>query len=131
MDHTFNLGKFYVTAFVNKNLKVDTATTQTNTHSLVLGPAFIHRESTFEAFNYFFSTVKSSFSSDLRLGTNIHIGSDEGKAITKAFNSNFTAANRFLCTKHLKDGIRMYMQTKVGVPQKDRNDISEAIFGRV
>ena len=57
------------------------------------------------------------------------IGSDEEKALVNAIATNFPASNHFLCTKHLKDGTAAYMQTKVGVPQKERKIITRKIFG--
>ena len=59
----------------------------------------------------------------------IIIGSDEENAITKALDVNFPAASRFLCAKHLKDGTNAYMQKTVGIPQKERSEISRSIFG--
>ena len=53
----------------------------------------------------------------------MYIESDEELDLTNAIDINFPASNRLLCTKHLNDGTRAYLQTKVGVPQKDRNDI--------
>ena len=84
----------------------------------------------------FFSTVKASLCSgntvesfELRLGNNMYIGSDEEFSLTKAIDINFPASNRFLCTKHLNDGTRAFLQTKVGVPQKDRNKRCKSICG--
>ena len=65
----------------------------------------------------------------MRLGKYMHIGSDEELALTKAIDFNFPASNRFLCTKHLRDGTLAYLQMKVGVPQKERNEICRSIFG--
>ena len=97
---------------------------------------FIHQDATFEAYNYLFSTLKASLrtrntieSFELRLGNDNCIDSDEELALTNAIDSNFPASTRFLCTKHLKDGTMAYMQTKVGVPQKDRNKMCKSIFG--
>ena len=66
---------------------------------------------------------------ELRLGKDMLIGSDEEKALVNAIDSNFPASDRFLCTKHLKDGTCAYLQRKVGVPQKERKAISKSIFG--
>ena len=65
---------------------------------------------------------------ELRLGKDMLIGSDEEKALVNAIDSNFPASDRFLCTKHLKDGTCAYLQRKVGVPQKERKAISKSIF---
>ena len=103
---------------------------------LCFGPVFIHRDSNYEAYNYFFSTIKASLCSsdiinkfELNLNCDILIGSDEEKALTKAIDSVFPSSIRFLCTKHLKDGTSAYHQKEVGVPQKDRTEICKAIFG--
>ena len=134
VDRTFNLGKFFVTALVYKILRV-VRNDNASEHPPFIGPVFIHRDSTVQAYNYFFSTIKASLCSDsinsfeLKLNCDVLIGSDEEKALTKAIGSVFPAANRFLCTKHLKDGTRAYLQKEVGVPQKDRNEICQAIFG--
>ena len=58
-DHTFNLGKFFVTALVYKNLRV-VRSDNASEHPLFIGPVFIHRDSTLQAYNYFFSTIKAS-----------------------------------------------------------------------
>ena len=97
---------------------------------------FIHRDATFEAYNYFFAAVKASLSSksslrsfEQRLGKDMYIGSHDETALVNAIDRNFPASNRFLCTKHVKDGTVNYLQTKVGVPQKERKNICKSIFG--
>ena len=59
----------------------------------------------------------------------MYCGSDDETALINAIDSNFPASNRFLCTKHFKDGAVNYLQTKVGVPQKERKNIWKSIFG--
>ena len=59
----------------------------------------------------------------------MYIGSDDETALVNAIDSNFPASNRFLCTNHLNDGTINYLQTKVGVPQKERKNICKSIFG--
>ena len=135
VDRTFNLGHFFVTALVYKNLRVVRKDNEEE-HPLFVGPIFIHRDATFEAYNFFFVTIKSILCSknsmncfELRLGKDMLIGSDDEKALVNAIDSNFPASDRFLCTKHLKDGTIAYLQTKVGVPQQERKCISRSIFG--
>ena len=133
VDRTFNLGSFYVTALVYKNVRVVRPDDPSN-HTITLGPIFLHRDANFEAYNYFFSAIKGALCEsvdafELSLGNDIHIGSDEEKALTKAIDSNFPAARRFLCSKHLKEGTIAYMQKVVGIPQKERKSISKLIFG--
>ena len=133
IDRTFNLGCYYVTAIAYKNLRVVRSNDE-NIHPITLGPMLLHRDADFETYNYFFSSLKgelceSIHSVELSLGRDIIIGSDEEKAITKALDVNFPAASRFLCAKHLKDGTNAYMQKTVGIPQKERSEISRSIFG--
>ena len=135
VDRTFNLGKFFVTALVYNNLRV-VRSDDSSEHPLFIGPVFIHRDSNYEAYNYFFSSIKASLCSsdtiytfELKLNCDILIGSNEEKALTKAIDSVFPSSIRFLCTKHLKDGTSAYLQKEVGVPQKDRTEICKAIFG--
>ena len=97
---------------------------------------FIHREVTFYEYNHFFSIIKSSLCSkhsvenfEIWLGKDMIIGSDEEKALVNAIATHLPASNHFLCTKHLKDRTAAYMQTKVGVPQKERKIITRKIFG--
>ena len=73
VDRTFNLGRFFVTALACKNVRLIRA--DEDGKPLFIGPVFIHRDATFEAYNYFFSTIKESLYSknyigsfDLRLG---------------------------------------------------------------
>ena len=66
---------------------------------------------------------------ELKLNCDILIGSDEGKALTKAIDSVFPSSIRFLSTKYLKDGTSAYLQKEMGVPQKDRTEICKAIVG--
>ena len=60
MDRTFNLERFFVTALVYKNLRVVRAD-NSEKHPLFIGPVFIHRDATFEAYNYFVAASKSLF----------------------------------------------------------------------
>ena len=81
VDRTFNLGRFFVTALVYKNLRVVRADDPAE-HPLFIGPMLIHRDATFKAYYYFFSMVKASLqhsigSFDIRLGKDMLIGSDE------------------------------------------------------
>ena len=62
VDRTFDLGHFFVTALVYKNLRVVREDNEEE-HPLFAGPIFIHRDATFEAYNFFFATIKSSLCS--------------------------------------------------------------------
>ena len=131
VDRTFNLGRFFVTALVYKNLRVVRAN-DADEHPLLLGPVFIHRDAIFEAYNYFLSTIKGSLhpqnsisSFDIRLEEGIYIGSDEERAIINAIDINFPGSNVIM----LETFERWCVELQVGVPQKDRKKICDAIFG--
>jgi hypothetical protein len=132
IDRTFNLGPYFVTSFVYKRI----IRSNNSEHPLFLGPIFLHRDATFEAYHSFFSTVKASLCKKtdiqkMEISTNkdIVFGSDEEKALTSAIESVFPSAIRTLCTKHLKDNVLAYMQNKAGVKQKVCQRIAEKIFG--
>ena len=58
VDRTFNLGHFFVTALVYKNLRVVRKDNE-DEHPLFVGPIFIHRDATFESYNFFFPLSKA------------------------------------------------------------------------
>ena len=118
-------------ALVYKNLRVVRAN-DADEHPLLLGPVFIHRDAIFEAYNYFLSTIKGSLYPqnsiswfDIRLGDGIYIGSDEERAIVNAIDINFPGSNFIM----LETFERWCIELQVGVPQKDRKKICNAIFG--
>ena len=43
--------------------------------------------------------------------------------------NSFPNAKRCLCTKHLKDNVKHYLQNRVGVNTTERSNIMSAIFG--
>ena len=136
IDRTFNLGSFFVTAFVYKNLRLVRAENRQE-HPLFIGPMFLHRDANFETYHELFSAIKSILCKnntiakiEVNLGAKMVIGSDEEKAMTKAIESVFPESRRFVCTKHVKENTINYMKNKAGVPQKDRNAITENIFGK-
>jgi len=45
----------------------------------------------------------------------MEFGSDDEKALTKATDHVFPSANRYLCTKHLKDNVTHYIKNKTGM----------------
>ena len=134
VDRTFNLGTYYVTVLVYKNLRVVRAEHRKE-HPIFLGPVFIHRDADFEAYHSFFAHIKAMLCKqisikaiEVNLGKEMYIGSDEESALTKAIESVFPSSIRMLSTRHLKD-TRNYLQKKVNVPQKDRCGIINARFG--
>ena len=128
------MGPYFVTAFVYKNRRITRS--NNNEHPLFLGPIFLHRDATFEAYHTFFSTVKASLCKkhnvqniELSTSKEMVFGSDEEQALTSAIESVFPSSTRTLCTKHLKDNVLAYMQNKAGVTQKIRQRIADKIFG--
>ncbi|KAL3882327.1 hypothetical protein ACJMK2_028681 [Sinanodonta woodiana] len=59
----------------------------------------------------------------------MEFGSDDEKATTKAIEHVFASATRYLCTKHLKDNVRHYLQNKIGIVKGERDAIMAKIFG--
>jgi transposase-like protein len=63
------------------------------------------------------------------LSPNIHIGSDDEKALTKAIDSVFPNSKRSLCTKHMKENVNDYLRNKIGVKTVESLKVMDAIFG--
>ena len=59
----------------------------------------------------------------------MELGSDDEKALTKAIEHVFPSARRYLCTKHLKDNIKFYLQNKVGIDKVERDTVMKSLFG--
>ncbi|CAC5399028.1 unnamed protein product [Mytilus coruscus] len=66
---------------------------------------------------------------ELRIPEELVFGSDNEKALTKAITDAFPKSTRLLCTKHLKDNLKHYLQNKVGVDVKERTKLMDVIFG--
>ena len=132
IDRTFNLGSFYVTAFVYKNHHV--VKTDSNDHPVFLGPVLLHKEAFFEVYHYFLSHVNARLAStidhiNIRILQAMEIGSDDEKALTKSIQMCFPEAKRSLCTKHLKDNVSEYLKNKIGVNNSERHNVVEKIVG--
>ena len=134
IDRTFNLGPYFVTSLVYKNQRI--VRSNNSEHPLFLGPMFLHRDATFEAYHTFFSTIKASLCKkvdvkkiEISTCKEMIFGSDEEQALTSAVESVFPSSTRTLCTKHLKDNVLAYMKNKAGVKQKIRRQIVEKMFG--
>ena len=132
IDRTFNLGSFYVTAFVYKNHRV--VKTNSNDHSVFLGPVLLHKEASYKVFHDCLSHVNARLVStidhiDIRITQAMEIGSDDEKALTKSIQMCFPEAKRSLCTKHLKDNLSEYLKNKIGVDNSERHNVVENIFG--
>jgi hypothetical protein len=132
IDRTFNLGNFDVTSFVYKNERV--IRKDSSDHPVFLGPVFLHKEANFHNYHYFLSHISAKLASsisdiDVILPTQIEVGSDDEKALTKAIDVVFPNSKRSLCTKHLKDNITDYLKNKIGIKTKDRIHLIDFIFG--
>lgn len=49
-----------------------------------------------------------------------NFGTDDEKALTKAVDHVFHSSTRLLCTKHLKDNAKHYLQDNVGMGKNSR-----------
>ncbi|KAL3873324.1 hypothetical protein ACJMK2_036456 [Sinanodonta woodiana] len=65
----------------------------------------------------------------MRISENTKLVSDDEKALTKAIEHVFPSARRYLCTKHLKDNIKFYLQNKVGLDKVERNTGKRSLLG--
>lgn len=127
VDRTFNLGKCFVTTIVYKSLKV--LRKESNDHPILFGPMLIHWDGRSDTYHEFFAHVRSMLATELQV-TDIKVGSDDEKALTRALDSIFPNATRYLCTKHLKDNLSEYLKNKVGITQGTRKKMVDEVFGR-
>ena len=132
IDRTFNLGQFYVTTLVYKNTRLLKKDTQAN--PIFIGPILLHKEATYKTYKSFLEHVETALDLDinnvqLRLSENMIFGSDDEKALTKAIDQVFPDATRMLCTKHLRENVQFYLQSKVGTERGQRQAIVNSIFG--
>ena len=112
VDRTFNLGPCYVKAVVFACRAV--VRNDTRTSPTIAGPMYLHWDGCYttyvDIFTHLRSTLDSTVSNtELRLSTNVVIGSDEEKGLMKAMRDVFHDATHLLCAKHLKDNIVDYM----------------------
>lgn len=97
---------------------------ETKDHPIMLGPMRLHVDSDSDAYFTFLSHIRQKIGD-----TDIIIGSDEEKAITKAISNAFPTATHLLCTKHMKDNIRWNIQDKIEYFREDREKIVKMILG--
>lgn len=99
LDKTYNLGKFYVTVTVYRNLALQRNGSQVPPS--FIGPMFLHSNSDFDTYCVFLGHLSARLSSicfrDMR------IGSDEEQAIRKAAAHCFPGSSLVACTRHLKE----------------------------
>ena len=94
----------------------------------------LHKDATYKTYKSFLEHVKTELDSEigsveLRLSENIEFGTDDEKALTKAIDHVFPSATRLLCTKHLKDNVKHYLQNNVGMDKAYRDTVINKIFG--
>ena len=132
VDGTFNLGACFVTLFVYKNPKINRRSTQEP--AILVGPMYLHWDGAFTTYHRFFSHLQSRLMSGVdctEVGySNLIVGSDEEKALTKALQQCFQGSTLLLCTRHLQENVARYLQSKCGVPESQRRTIISDIFGR-
>jgi hypothetical protein len=116
IDKTFNLGSCFVSTLTYKQKAV--IQRETRDHPIMLGPMMLHFDSDYNTYFTFLSHIRQKIGD-----TDIIIGSDEEKAITKAISNTFPTATHLLCTKHMKDNIRRNLQDKIGCSREDREKI--------
>ena len=80
----------------------------------------LHKDATFKTFKFFLKQIKTELHSEiaaveLRLFENIEFGTEDEKALAKAIDHVLPSSTRLLCTKHLKDNVKHYLQSNVGM----------------
>jgi hypothetical protein len=130
VDRTFNLGSFFVTSLVYKNHMVFRK--ETKDQPIFAGPMLLHKDATYPTYLSFCSHLSALIKIDnleLRIPEDIEFGSDDKKVMTNVISDAFPQARRRLCTKHLKDNVKHYLQNRIGVDSKERKEIMDSLFG--
>ena len=116
-DKTFNLGKFFAIVAVFKHLGLTNSTS--NEHPIFLGPMFLHGQSTFKSYIPFFASLANELlDTDTRKLT---FGTDDEAALRKAIKHSFPESIQIVCTRHVINNIKHYLQDKVGIRENERN----------
>lgn len=94
----------------------------------------LHKDATYKTYKSFLEHIKTELDCEvgaveLRLSENVEFGTDDEKALTKAIDHVFPSATRLLCTKHLKDNVKHYLQNNVGMEKGLRESVMDKIFG--
>ena len=92
----------------------------------------LHKDATYPTYLSLFSHLSALINIDnleLRIPEDIEFGYDDEKAMTNAISNAFPQERRRLCTKHLKDNVKHYLQNRVGVDSKERKEIMDSLFG--
>ena len=138
IDRTFNLGNYYVTTLVYKNQRIIRKQSKSENnieeYPIFMGPVMLHKDATFKTYKTFLEHIATELDNEvgaveLRLSKDIEFGTDDEKALTKAIDYVFPSATRLLCTKHLKDNVKHYLQNNVGMEKGLRENVMSRIFG--
>jgi hypothetical protein len=94
---------------------------------------FVHWDGSFNTYHSFFSYLAGRFIGDvgiteLAVSEGLVFGSDEEKAVTRALEVCFPKSRRVLCTKHVTENLRHYLQDKIGMTTTERASLLMAIF---
>lgn len=133
IDRTFNLGECYVTVTVYKHPKL--LRTVSLESPIMLGPVYLHWDGSYQTYHRFFSHLQGRLDTLALSGAELAIsdlivGSDEEKALTKAIQRCFSDVSLILCTRHLEENAKRQLQNKVGASHKVKMDIIKDIFGK-
>ena len=102
LDKTYNLGHFYVSVTVYRNVALQR--NGTNTAPTFLGPLFIHGNSDFATYCTFLGHVAARLvSCNFR---ELRVGSDGETSIRKAVEFCFNGASLVACTRHMKENFQ-------------------------
>ena len=119
-------GPYMVTVVFYRNLKVLNAST--HTHPIVLGPVFVHSDSTIYSYNSFFGQLVNRMT-PAPAGFEVNIRTDEDGVIGKALDSNFPGVEQFFCTQPLASTVTSYLRDDLGMLPTDIDTIVMEIFG--
>ena len=124
IDKTYNLGEFYVTPTVYKDLSVESK--KTEDHPICFGPTLIHTKSTTITYSRFLHEIADQLSeSEI---SKLTIGSDEELALKSAIKRCFVGVTHVLCCRHLRKNAKDYMENLAGYPLEDRQELLREIF---
>ena len=115
-DRTFNLGYVYATVGVFKQLSLTRM--RTKNHPIFIGPIFLHVEATEKMYSIFFNALASDLKMDC---SKLVLGSDDERALRNAMKTAFPLSNQIVCTRHLFQNIKHYLQDKIGLTQDQRS----------
>ena len=126
LDKTFGLSRCFVspTCYENPLLR----RTGTDTVPLIMGPVWIHWNSTYESYATFLFSIKKKLAESNISHFRVHpqylrMGSDQEKSFFKASRVCFGDVLHVSCTRHLQEDLQRYLTDKLGFPQKTREKI--------